>query len=130
MATKINGSSKRQEMNNKPIMESFHTNSYNNKNNYQRIKPPQNHSSQLKNIPIPKSVTLWILDHPLFCHPIHILPQKLYYACVTKMLTEPKNVQRTQITNGQTLQRLVSWTFKKFFVCCFVAIKDLIKLYK
>jgi len=88
MATKINGSSKRQETNNKPIMESFHTNSYNNKNNYQRIKPPQNHSSQLKNIPIPKSATSWTLDHPLFCHYIHILPQKLYYACVTKMLID------------------------------------------
>jgi hypothetical protein len=59
MATKINGNSKRQQMNNKPIMDNFHTNSYNNKkNNYQRIKPPQNHSSQLKNIPNPKCVTL------------------------------------------------------------------------
>jgi len=31
MATKINGNSKRQQMNNKPIVDSFHTNSYNNK---------------------------------------------------------------------------------------------------
>jgi hypothetical protein len=49
MATKINDNAKRQQMN-KPIMDSFYTNSYNNKkNNYQRIKPPQNHSSQFKN---------------------------------------------------------------------------------
>jgi hypothetical protein len=83
MATKINCSSKRQQMNNKPIMDSFHTNSYNNKNNYQRIKPPQNHSSQLKNIPISKCATSGTLGHPLFCHPIHILPPKallcMYY---------------------------------------------------
>jgi len=31
MATKINGNSKRQQMNNKPIVDSFHTDSYNNK---------------------------------------------------------------------------------------------------
>jgi hypothetical protein len=51
MATKINGNSKRQHMNNKPILDSFHTNSYNNKKQL-----PKNKTSPKSFIPTQKQI--------------------------------------------------------------------------